>query len=131
MEENIKNRVILVLSILTLIFFVGCLKSCGNAYRQKQARDREMASRLDLEEKINKLSREKSLLEEKSRAGEKQLHELELESQQAKKALIQEQLVSQSLKEELNKVSRLKETLEEDLKDALVDGSRANKSKKR
>ncbi len=58
MEESIKGRIIVVLSILTLIFFVGCLKSCGNANRQKQGRDREMANRLDLEEKINKILRD-------------------------------------------------------------------------
>lgn len=131
MEENIKSRIILVLSILTLIFFVGCLKSCGNAYRQKQGRDREMATRLDLEEKINKISQEKSTLEEKFLAAEKQEHEDKLELQQLKKALVQEQLISQSLKEELNKVSSLKETLEEDLKDALVEGGKTNKPNKK
>ena len=119
------------MSILILIFFVGCLKSCGNAYRQKQARDREMATRLDLEEKINKISQEKSTLEEKFQAAEKQMHDDKLELGQAKKALVQEQLISQSLKEELNKVSSLKETLEEDLKDALVEGGRTSKPKKR
>jgi len=132
MEENIKSRIILILAILTLIFFVGCLKSCGTASRQKQARDKEMASRMDLEEKINKISQEKSTLEEKSQAMEKQLHDLELECQQAKKSLVQEQLVSQSLKEELSKVSRLKDTLEEDLKDALVEsGKGGSKPKKK
>lgn len=130
MEENIKSRIILVLSMLALIFFVGSLKSCGNAYRQKQARDKEMAARLDLEEKISKISQEKSLSEEKLQVVEKELHEMKLELEESKRALTQEQLASQGLKEELKKVTKLKETLEEDLKEALVNDRSSRPRKK-
>ncbi|MBC8436376.1 MAG: hypothetical protein ISS32_02915 [Candidatus Omnitrophica bacterium] len=120
MEENIKSRIIIVLSVLALIFFVGCLKSCGNASRQKQARDKEMAARLDLEEKISKISQESSVSDEKLKAAVKELQDAKIELDQAKRALNEEQLASQGLKEELHKVTKLKETLEEDLKEALV-----------
>lgn len=129
MEETIKNRIILVLAILSAIFFIGTINSCSNAYRQKSARDKEMAARLDLEEKMNKFAQEKAATEEKLKAKEKELEEEMAAHQSTKKALVQEQLVNQSLKEELQKVTKLKEALEEDLKEALVQGKSA-KSKK-
>lgn len=130
MEENIKSRVIIVLSILVLIFFVGSLKSCGNASRQKQARDKEMAARLDLEEKLNQISQEKSLSEEKLKNAAKELEDAKAELKESKNALEEEQSANQKLKQELEKVSKLKETLEEDLKEALVD-DRSSRSRRR
>ncbi len=128
MEEAIKNRVILILAILTAIFFIGTINSCSNAYRQKVARDKEMAARIEIEEKMNKFSREKTAWEDKLKAKEKKLEEEKASHETTEKALVQEQLVNQSLKEELQKVTKLKETLEEDLKDALT--SKTTKSKK-
>jgi len=120
MEETIKNRIILILAILSAIFFIGTVSSCSNAYRQKTARDKEMATRLDLEEKMSKFSQEKTTLEEKLKTRDKELEAAKAGHEATKKALVQEQLVNQSLKEELQKITKLKETLEEDLKEALV-----------
>jgi chromosome segregation ATPase len=128
MEEIIKNRVILILSILTIIFFMVTVGSCSNAYRQKSARDKEMATRLDLEEKMNKFTQEKLTIEGKLNSLTQGLEEEKAAHQATKKALLQEQLVNQSLKEELQKVTKLKEALEEDLKEALVTG-KATKAK--
>lgn len=129
MEEGIKNRIIFILAILTVIFFIASLNSCSNAYRQKSARDKEMAARLDLEEKTNKFAQEKTIAQEQLNTKDKELEEEKAAHQATKKALVQEQLVNQSLKEELQKVTKLKEALEEDLKEALVKGKSA-KSKK-
>jgi hypothetical protein len=129
MEGTIKNRIILVLVILTAIFFVATVNSCSNIYRQKAARDKEMAVRLDLEEKMNKFVQEKTASEEKMNTANKQLEEEKTAHQATKKALEQEQLVNQTLKEELQRISKLKEALEEDLKEALVKNKSA-KSKK-
>lgn len=126
MEETIKNRIILVLAILTAIFFVATVNSCSNTYRQKTARDKEMAARLDLEEKMNKVTQEKAATEEKLN---KELEEETTAHQATKKSLEQEQLVNQTLKEELQRVTKLKEAIEEDLKEALVKNKSA-KSKK-
>ncbi|MFA5145421.1 MAG: hypothetical protein WC723_05405 [Candidatus Omnitrophota bacterium] len=122
MDETIKNRIILILAILTAIFFIATVNSCTNASRQKYARDKEMSTRLDLEEKMGKFTQEKTALEA-ALAEEKAAH------QATKKALVQEQLVNQSVKEELHKVTKLKEALEEDLKEALVQ-SKSAKSRK-
>lgn len=128
MEESIKNRIILILAISTTIFFIGTIGSCSNVNRQRAARDKEMAARLDLEEKIGKFMQEKTGAEEKLKNLEQELQTEKVAHEATQKALTQEQLVNQSLKEELDKITKLKETLEEDLKEALTTGS--SKSKK-
>lgn len=127
MDEALKNRILIILAILTIVFFFGTLSSCNNAIRQKVARDKEMVARLALEEKTSKYVQEKSVLEEKAKAKENQVQELEVSLDTAKKALVQDQLVSQSLKEELQKVTKLKEALEEELRQALVNGKKTKK----
>ena len=122
MEENLKTRIMIIVSILAAIFFLGTVGSCANAGRQKVARDKEMAMRLDMEEKMSKFTQEKAAFEEKYKAAAQALEEEKAVHQATKKALLQEQLVEQSLKEELQKVAKLKEVLEEDLKEALTKG---------
>jgi len=122
MEESIRNRMILILAVATAIFFIGTISSCNNAHRQRVARDKEMAMRLDLEERMSKFTQEKTTLESKIGNLGQGLEEEKVAHQATKKALLQEQLVNQSLKEELQKIVKLKEALEEDLKEALVKG---------
>lgn len=122
MEESLKNRFILILAILAVIFFMGTIRSCGTVKKLKTTLielDKEKAISWDTEQKINELKKEKTTLE-------KQLEETKAAQEVAQKALLQEQLVNQSLKEELDKVTKLKDKLEEDLKEALV----TSKSKK-
>jgi len=113
MEEGLKNRVILILGIFCLILLIGNISSCSDAIRQRAARDKEMFSRLDTEERVSKYTNEKA-------AFEKQIEEERAAIETLKKDLVQEQLSNQNLKDELQKMTQLKETLEEDLKEALV-----------
>ena len=129
MEEFLKNRVILILIIFTAILLIVTVGSCSNVHRYKVARDKEMAQRLDLEEKMNKFTQDKTTMEGKINSLTQELDEEKAAHQATKKALLQEQLVNQSLKEELQKITKLKEALEEDLKEALVTG-KVSKSKK-
>jgi len=115
MEENIKDKLILILAILTVIFFVATIGSCNNALRQKNARDKEMSTRLDLEEKMTKVAQQRLTTEEQLKAKDKEIEEEKAAQLATKKALVQEQLVNQSLKEELQKVNKLKDALEEEL----------------
>lgn len=123
-DADLKNRIVIILAILSVIFFFGTISSCSSAIRQKAARDKEMVARLALEEKTSKYVQEKSVLEEKVKAKENQVQELKIALETANKALAQDQLVSQSLKEELQKVAKLKETLEEELKQARVNAKK-------
>lgn len=127
MDESLKNRIVIILAVLTAVFFFATLSSCNSAMRQKAAHDKEMAARLALEEKMSKFSQDKSGLEEKAKAKEKEAQELKDTLEATKKALIQDQLVNQSLKEELEKVSKLKETLEENLKEAATGAKKPKK----
>lgn len=116
MEENIKNRVILILAILSLIFLMGTLRSCGTSNKLKATLmqlDKEKSVSWDSEQKINEFKKAKADLE-------KELEGVKADNDATKKVLLQEQLVSQSLKDELEKVTKLKEALETDLKEALV-----------
>jgi uncharacterized protein YlxW (UPF0749 family) len=124
MEESLKSRVILILGITTIIFFIFAVGSCGNASRMKGARDKEMATRLDLEEKMSKYTQDKTRLDDKLKNTASALEEEKNAHQATKKTLLQEQLVSQSLKEEILKVTKLKEALEDDLKKCLAGGGK-------
>ena len=106
MEEGLKNRIVVILAILSAVFFFGTLSSCNNAMRQKASRDKELAARLQLEEMVSKFSQERSALEEKVKAKEKEAAEAKTSLEEVKKILVQEQLVNQSLKEELQKVTK-------------------------
>lgn len=52
MKENVKRRIILILSLLTIIFFISSINSYQNLARQKKAVDQERHSRMQLEEKM-------------------------------------------------------------------------------
>src|SRR3989338_3429270 len=105
MEENIKNRAILILAILTIIFLMGTIRSCSTAGKLKTTLielNKEKALTWDSEQKMNEMKKERAALE-------KELEGVKVENETAKNALLQEQLINQSLKEELQKVTKLKE----------------------
>lgn len=120
MEEEIEKRIILILTILTVIFFLVAVRSCSDVQKYRKAKDKETAFRFEIEDKMNKFLQEKQGYEEKVKNAFLALEEEKAAHQASKKALVQEQLVDQSLKEELEKVTKLKEALEEDLKEALT-----------
>lgn len=126
MEEAIKNRVILILAVLTAIFFAGTVRSCTAERKLKSVSlelDKEKAAGWDVEQKMNEFKKEKSMLE-------KELEEAKEAYESNKKALFQEQLINESLKEELQKATKLKDALEESLKEALIE-TKAAKPKNR
>lgn len=118
MEESLKSRLILILVIVAVIFFMGTIRSCGTTKKLKLALielDKEKAASWDAEQKTSELKKE--------------LTEIKTAREVANKELLKEQLANQGLKEELEKVTKLKEKLEEDLKEALVT-DKSTKSKK-
>lgn len=109
--EGGKDRIILILAILTVIFFIVTVNSCNNASHARAVLNKEVALRLELEEKISKFAQEKTAAEENIKALKQELEKEKATHEVTKKALLQEQLVSQSLKEELEKIANLKEGL--------------------
>jgi hypothetical protein len=124
MVEALKSRIILILSLVNVIFLIGLVGSCNNASQQKAAWRKEMLSRLDSEDKLNKITQKHNVVAEDLNLKEKELVESNAALTTVKKELAQEQLVSQSLKEELQKIVKLKEVLEDDLKKALSEKSK-------
>lgn len=96
-----------------MIFFVSTIGSCSSAFRQKAARDKEMVTRLDAEEELNKIKRQTQTNEDKVKDLTQELEQEKAVHQLTKKALSQEQLVNKSLKDELEKISKRNEELEE------------------
>ena len=112
-----KDKLTIILSVICVILIIFNIGSCNNAYRQKSARDKEMGQRLDLEERLSKFNKEKTVTLEKL---QKDLEDEKAAHLVSKKALTEEQLINQSLKEELQKVVKVKDALEKDLKEALA-----------
>ncbi|HTY45392.1 MAG TPA: hypothetical protein VMD52_05335 [Patescibacteria group bacterium] len=120
MEEVIKTRVIIILSVIAVIFFLLSVSSCLGARNQKLALDRERAASWDSEQRMSKFLQEKKALDVKLDGLTKDLEAEKAGHEATKKTLIQEQMINNSLKEELQKITKLKEALEEDLKEALM-----------
>jgi len=113
MNNLLKNRFILILIVLAVILFISSIGSCINVNRLKTSRDKEMFTRMDLEERMTKAMQDRAALETKLNDVTKDLETEKALSQELKKGLIQERLVTQSLKEELYKVTGNKETPED------------------
>lgn len=112
MEESFKARLILILAILTAIFFIASVSSCAKIKSLKRLKDDEMLARLTCQEEIKSI---KDGMIQNLKSREKDLEEEKKAHENTKRSLSQEQLLNQSLKEELAKVTRLKEALEEAL----------------
>lgn len=127
MKEIFKEKPVVVLAVLSLVLFIFNIGSCASSYSQNSARRKEMAQRMEIEERFVKTNQEKAALLENLKAKDKEFEEDKAACQATKKALAQEQLIGQNLRDELQKVTKLKEALEDNLKEALA----ANKKAKR
>ena len=121
MDEGLKNRIILVLGVLAIVFFITSINSCQDAAKQKKIVNQEKLGRMELEEKTLNLSNRNSELEQKIAQLQETLNQQNATHQATQQTLTQE---ITRLKEELEKVTKLKDKLEEDLKEALVSQSK-------
>lgn len=111
-----KNKLVIILAIITVMLLALNIGSCVNATNQDSLRKKEMLQRMEMEEKMSKLSQDNAASSEKLKQAQKQLGEAEDSLQAVKKALNQEQLVTASLKEDLQKLTKAKDALEAALK---------------
>ncbi|MDD3233824.1 MAG: hypothetical protein WC583_03075 [Candidatus Omnitrophota bacterium] len=126
MEESLKTRIIFILAVLSLICLIGMIGSCSSAFKKGAEYNGEMRLRLDKEEELLKVKREKTACMVEADRLKKALDEEKELSRSLKNELLQEKLVNQNLKEEMQKVARLKERLENELKDSAA----GNKTRK-
>lgn len=120
MEESLKNRIIFILAVLALIFLIGMIGSCSSALKKGTEYSGEIRLRMDKEEELLKVKREKTSCMVETDNLRKALGEEKELTRSLKNDLLQERLVNQNLKEEMQKITRLNETLENELKEASV-----------
>ena len=111
---NVKQSVVFVISIVAVSALAVVF--CFNAGVNRKARDKEMALRMDMEEKLSKFSDEKAALATRFSEMSAQLDVVKNSEGTLKQSLVQEQMISQELKEELDKLTRLKQGLEDELR---------------
>mgnify|MGYP001567477845 FL=1 len=119
MDDKVKGKVTMILSVVALIFFIFWLGAWKELSRQKRLAADKAALSMELEEKNAKLEKEKADLSGQLKdaqvklSGEKAAHEI------TKKTLSQEQVAENALKIELERVTRLNEKLENSSKEVL------------
>lgn len=122
-----KNKTVIILAAVVLLFFIFNIGSCVNAYNQNSARKKEMFQRLDLEEKMAAAVKENAGAAEKIKDLKKQLDQAAADLEETKKSLTQEQLINASLKDDLGKLTKSKDALEEELKKAAASAKKAKR----
>ncbi len=124
MEEDIRGKFFPILVLLTLVFLITTIKSCGSIQKQKNMKDKEMFARLEVEEKLQDVRKGWDL---QLMAKDKELQDEKASHEATKKLLDQERLVSKDLKEGLDKIIKIKEGLEGEIKDVSVNSKSITK----
>lgn len=117
MDEKTKNNLVGILAVLTVLLFIGTVGSFNASLKERKLKEKEMATRMDAEEKLNKFSREESGQVEKIKSLQQALDAAGSELEAVKKTLAQEQMVNSSLKDDLQKITKRNEALEEKIKE--------------
>lgn len=124
MEDDIRGKLFPIMVLLTLVFLVTTVRSCGTIQKQKSLKEKEMSAKLDAEEELSEIKKSRDvqiLVKDKELQDEKNSHEA------TRRILDQERLVNKELRSELDKITKVKEVLEEELKDVLVSSKSKNK----
>ncbi len=125
MEENLKIRVILILLILNVIFILSTISLSVKLTNKETQRQSELRNRLEMEEKIIIVERDKERWDRMKQEFEQEIAKSKSAYEAMNEAFLKSQQEVDSLKDELNKLGKLKETLEDDLKDALTDDTKS------
>jgi len=115
-ESALKNRVIIILTILCAILFLVAVGSCSNARRQSISRENERGKRFELEEKFSSFNDEKADLEEQLNTAKADLQAQEIKYHELEDELTQERQRLEELEKDMEKTSALKDAQEAGLK---------------
>ena len=99
MKEDLKNKIIPVLSLLTIIFLIVAIVSSQNAAKQRGLLNQEMSSNMELEERALDLSNRNANLEQK-------LTQLQVEKDECEAARQTFNQEISQLKEELQRLAQ-------------------------
>jgi CHASE3 domain sensor protein len=117
MRVNLKDRIILLLSLLTIILFISSIGSYQNLSKQRKLANHEISKRMESEEKIVNLSNRNKDLEQQLNRLQAALSTERTNYKSDTRALNNEIL---RLKDELEKTIQLKESLREQLRQSAV-----------
>ncbi|MGD9014759.1 MAG: hypothetical protein PVI33_01880 [Candidatus Omnitrophota bacterium] len=117
MKEDLKNKIIVALGLLMVIFFISSIGAYQGLIRQKNLANQEMRTRMELEERVISLSDTNAVAQQKIKQLEGKLDQQETDYQQANQVLNQQ---ITELKQQLETITKLKERLEQDLGEVLT-----------
>ncbi|MDD5565330.1 MAG: hypothetical protein PHG31_00330 [Candidatus Omnitrophica bacterium] len=110
MNEQLRQKLLVTLAISNVVLLIAAAGSCSGSHRQKLAKDKELYTRIEIEEKLNKMMQEIKALEAKIQEKDKTLEEEHKARTEISKLLNQERLLTQGLKEELSKLANVTAT---------------------
>ena len=108
MDEQLKDRILIAMTILTVICLILAISSSVTVQNYKKNLQKEMVLRLDAEEELAILSPKIS-----------ELDSVKTNLAGTTEALEEQKVINQELMIDFEKMEKLKEALEEDLKEAL------------
>jgi hypothetical protein len=130
-NESLKNKLIIILSITNVIFLLLAFFSWKNSREQSYRWSKEMYSRVEAEEARNNSIKEKAAIETKLEQLVKDIEAAKSENEQLVKSLAQEKMVNKNQGLELDKVIKIKESFEVELKKYIeLSKDKTDKSKK-
>ena len=121
MKEDLKNKIILALGLLMIIFFISSISSYQALIKQKNLANQEMRTRMELEERVINLSDLNAVSQQKIKQLEGELSQEKADYQRTYQGFNQQ---ITELKQQLETVTKLKERLEQDLGEALISQSK-------
>lgn len=124
------NKLVIGLTILSILLAIATFSSCSIAYRTKVARDKEMMARIELEERMSQSLPARSMppeVEQKpaptpapASAPAQTPPSAPVDQHATQQALVAEQIANQELREEVGRLTSEVRALEEKLQEVLT-----------
>ena len=119
MGDKTKEKALLIFIILTIIGFIFAFNTNVKANKHKKLFEKEMAFRLDMEEKVSKLRNEKMNLTTTLRDKDLEVQRKNRLIENLDQTISGQEAEIDELQSELEKLTLLKEKLEDNLKEEL------------
>ena len=120
MRRGPKDLILLFVIILTVLSIAFAANTITKSNKFKRAFEKEMAFRLDMEERVSKLRNEKLDLTNKLKDRDLEIKELNMKIELLEKDIADQESKVKQLQVELNTMTLLKEKLEDNLKEELA-----------
>jgi len=101
MSKNIKNLIILVMAIITVLCVAWVIKMYSDLQKTKSKMNQQMSFRLDMEQKVDELSKEKMDLLTTIKNKDLKIQELSKELESTKQHLSEQEEKLEEIKKEL------------------------------